>query len=424
MADYSYLKDLASVFFPQQQALNLADVLANQAKVQKEKALGISPSDGASAFGIPGEATSSPYEALMSQLQQQINSINSQNYLTPLEQLRKQATSQVSAQYDPQIQALQGEMSITRQRGEKNIGQVRQMYSDLSKDIAGQLPGITSDMKASQDQTTQQYAADKADLQKNYDQQAAQQDAVLKQLGITAAAPDASAQSNADKSYFTQQQSADKQATMDALAQIQAGAEQYNQQSANNANLAGSNAATDIRSQLEDYLQQAGGQMSALQSGKQSSIAALLSQLQSADQQSAQARQQQELANTMQMNNFQLNAMKASGAFDNSSSGSDSLFKGTTGLSGATNYLAEAYPDSPSRASALSSLVASVLSDQEVQQGKQTVKDPVTGQDKMIDITPEKIIQLIREQGMQKGFQDADLNNAINAYLAYAGKLR
>ena len=420
MADYSYLQKLGQAFFPQQTALNLADVLANQAKTQKAIALGLNPSQGAETLGV----ASDPYDDLMSQLQQQINNINSQNYLTPLDQLRQQASSQVNAQYDPQIQALMGQMGTTKNRGERNMKQARQMYGDLSKDIAAQLPGITSDMQAAEKQTQQQYAADKADMQKTYDQQAAQQDAVLKQLGITAASSDASAQSKADEAYFSQQQSADKQSALDALQQIQAGAEQYNQQSANNANLAGANAAQDIQTNLSDYLTEAQGQLGALQSGKESALAALVSQLQQADAQSAEQRRQQELDNIMQMNNFQLSAMKASGAFDNNSTANDSIFKGTSGLSGATNYLAEAYPNSPARASALSSLLSSVLSDQQVQQGKQTIKDPVTGQDKLIDITPEKIIQLIREQGLSKGFQDADLNNAINAYLAYAGKLR
>jgi hypothetical protein len=179
-------------------------------------------------------------------------------------------------------------------------------------------------------------------------------------------------------------------------------------------------------------MQRAGGQMTSLTSGKQSAIAAMLAQLQGADQQRAQGAAQDAQDRIMQLANFQLNAEKAfndqklaeqklSMQADNQN---QSAFKGTTGLSGATRFLAEAYPQQPARATALSSLVAKVLSDPSITTGKQTITDPNTGMKTSVGITPEFIMQKIREAGQSQGFPDSDINNAIDAYYAYAGKLR
>ena len=362
-----------------------------------------------------------PYELMMDQLQQQINGIQASDYLTPLEQLQRQAQNQSAAQYDPQIKALEGQMEQTTVRGNNNIKEAKAMYGSLAKDIAAQLPGITNEMRQTADEVKARYGGAGEELEENYDEQAAQQSAVLKQLGVQAAAPEANKEQNADEAYFEAQMGQDQQQTLDALAQIQAGAEQYNQQSSNNANLAGNNAAQDIRGQLEEFLQQAGSQMAALQSGKESTASALLAQLQGADQQRAEDTAQKTMDRIMQLANFQLKAKKD---FADMSGDNQSAFKGTTGLSGATRYLAEAYPNNPKRASELSSLVASILGSDAATSGRQTVKDPLTGQPTSAPITDNYIIKKIREKAAASGYQDVDINNAVDAYYAMQGKLR
>lgn len=395
--------------FGRQSTINIADAIQKQATTQKKQALGVAaqPVD--------------PYQELMNQLYAQLNGISAQQYMSPLEQLRQQANSSVAAQYDPQIQALKAEMARTQRRGEGNQSEARGMYNALSKDIAAQRPGITQQMDAAQVDVANQYNAAKKDIDKGYNASQAEQEAIMKQLGIQAAMPDANKEAATDEQYFKNMAMQDSRQLQGAMEQIQQGAEQFNQQSANSASMAGTNTVQELKAQLEDYLMQAGGQMSALQSGKQASIAAALAQLQSADQQRAEQMAQQAQEQIMQMANFQLDAKTKLGKLEQESK---SPFKGVSGLSGAANFLAEKYPEQPTRASALSSLLGSVLSLPELQSGKQTVEDPNTGMKTQVELTPEKVMQFIREAGEGQNFSQADLNNVMDAYLATVGKLR
>lgn len=394
--------------FGHQTNINIADAVQKQATTQKKQALGVAQAVD-------------PYQELMNQLYAQLNGISSNQYISPLEQLRQQANSSVSAQYDPQIAALGAEINRTSKRGKHNQGEARAMYNALSKDISSQLPGITHMMDSEQQGIAKMYQGAQGDIQKGYDTSQAQQEAMMKQLGIQAAMPDANKEAATDEQYFKNMAGQDSRQIQGALEQIQAGAEQYNQQSATGASLAGSNAVQDLKTQLEDYLQEAGGQLSALNSGKQASIAAALSQLQAADQQRAEQMAQAAQNQIMSLANFQLDAKTKLGKLNQEN---ESPFKGTTGLSGAANFLAEKYPDQPTRASALSSLLGTVLSSPELQAGKQSLEDPTTHQKTQVEITPEYVMQKIREAGEGQNFSQADLNNVMDAYLATIGKLR
>jgi hypothetical protein len=392
-----------------QGTISLADAIQNQATTQKQQALGMTTID--------------PFQQLMQQLQQQLGGVSAQQYMSPLEQLRQQAQSSVSAQYDPQIAALKAEMERTQGRGKRNKGEARSMYSALSKDIASDLPGIKQMMDKSQADVGGMYKGAQAEITKGYDASQAEQESIMKQLGIQAAMPDANKEAATDEQYFKNIAGQDSRQIQDALEQIQQGAQVYNTESSQNANFAGTNAVNDIQAQLEDYLQQAGGQMSALTSGKEAGIAAALAQLQAADQQRAEQQAQQAQAMIMQLANFQLDAQTKLGKLAQGGKNED-LFKGTSGLSGATNFLAQKYPNQPTRASALSSLLGQVLSLPELQSGKQTIKDPSTNMNEQIPVTTEFVMQKIREAGEGQGFAQGDLNNVMDAYLATIGKLR
>ena len=394
--------------FGHQTNINIADAVLKQATTQKKQSLGITQQ-------------ADPYQELMNQLYAQLNGINPSQYMSPLEQLRQQANSSVAAQYDPQITALGAEMSRTQKRGKHNQGEARAMYDALSKDIAGQRPGIKSMMDKEQLGVAQMYQGAQKDIQKGYDSSQAEQEAMMKQLGIQAAMPDANKEAATDEQYFKNMAGQDSRQIQGAMEQIQQGAEQYNQQSANGASLAGTNTVQDLKAQLEDYLQEAGGQLSALNSGKQASIAAALSQLQAADAQRAEQMAQSAQEQIMALANFQLDAKTKLSKLNQPA---ESTFKGTTGLSGAANFLAEKYPDQPTRASALSSLLGTVLSSPDLQTGKQSIEDPTTHQKSQVEITPEYVMQKIREAGEGQNFSQADLNNVMDAYLATIGKLR
>lgn len=364
------------------------------------------------------------------QLQQQLAGI--QPHTTPLEELQKQASAQVNAQYDPQINQLLRDMGSTKNRAVKNEGEVKNMYNSLAQNFADQLPDIQQQMQQQQGAVASQYGDAKNNLQQQYDQQKNNQQAVLQQLGLQAAAPDSMNQAATDQSYFQQQNQLSQNQALDQLA-TQGNADQnYTRDIANSSRLEGTNAANDIASQLESYLQNAQGQVSDLKGAKTNSLAALVQQLQQQDAQNAQSQYNNQFNQMMQLNNFQrgLTNDQNQNQMDQynlllkqmqmqQNNQPQSPFKGTSGMTGMSNYLSQQYPDNPNEASALSSLVASVLSNPDVQMGKR--------QDGMntAPITNEYLIQLLRNQAQQQGVTNPmDINNAIDALLAYKGQLR
>jgi hypothetical protein len=403
---------------PATQAGSLAEAIERQAANQK-----------AQAAQTSGLASVDPFQMLQQQLFGAANNINVA--ATPLEQLRQMAQQQVSAQYDPQISALENEASIHSKRGQQSASTARQMYGALAKDTLSQLPGLTSQFKAEDDATNQRYDQAQQQMQGEYDQQAAQQDAVLKKLGIQAASQDASQQSKDDQAYFQNQSESDQQNAQTALQQQQEAQSDYTQNSGNNAKMAGENTAQDIMSQLTDYLDQNSNQVQSLTAGKQSAIAALLQQMQSQDASRVQTESQQQFDNMMKLYNYQLDATKA----DQSASGTASGFGSgtgssaiTSGLPGAQNYLASQYPDQPILAKNLMEQLNDVLSNKDVTNGKfqLTPGDPSMGKSPTYsDVGQQYMEDLLRAQfAKQNGrYSTGDINSTMAALEAYLGKL-
>lgn len=386
--------------------------------------------------GIGQLVDSTPQPSLIDQIQQQLATMNISP--TPLADLQKQAHATVAAQYDPQISGLQAQINTTTNRAHSNQKQAQQMYGDLAKDIASQMPAITDQMKQASDATSQRYNQAKAALQQQYQNQSNQQQQTLQQLGIQAAAQDAGAQQQADQNYFQQQNQLSSNQAQDALQQIGNAAVDYQRQSSNNANLAGANASQQIGNNLEDYLAQANPQLTSLKGAEANAVQALLSQLQQADSNRVNQTNQQNFQNLMTMDQFQAqqqqNAINNQNALaqlqlkqqqlDQSANNNSSLFKGTTGLAGASNYLAEQYPNDPNHAAQLNGLIADVMKNQDVQNGRRLIGSNAYG-GQYADITPEYMVQLLRQDAASKGItNDSDITNTINALYAYLGKLR
>lgn len=386
--------------------------------------------EGHTGVGALGTSPVGAPLSIADQLQRQLSGI--QPHTTPLEELQKQASAQVNAQFDPQINQLLRDMGSTKNRATKNEGQVKDMYNSLSQDFTNQLPDIQQQMQSQQNAVASQYSDAKNNLQQQYDQQKNDQQNVLQQLGIQAAAPDSMNQAATDQSYFQQQNQLSQNQALDQLT-TQGNADQnYTRDIANSSRLEGTNAANDIASQLESYLQNAQGQVSDLKGAKSSSLAALVQQLQQQDSQNAQSQYNNQFDQMMQLNNFQrgLTNDQNQNQMDQynlllkqmqmqQQNQPQSPFKGTSGMTGMSNYLSQQYPDNPNEASALSSLVASVLSNADVQMGKR--------QDGMntAPITNEYLIQLLRNNAEKQGVTNPmDINNAIDALLAYKGQLR
>lgn len=380
-----------------------------------------------------------PYDMLQQQLFNAVNGVQAQT--TPLDQLRKMATSQVSAQFDPQIQGLLDTMKGSQARGARSEKEARQMYGDLSKDFLSQLPDLTAQYAADDKATNARYDQAQQQMQGEYDKQAAEQDAVLKRLGVQAAQPDSSQQARDDQAYFQNQSNLDQQQQLNSMDQQQNASLDYQRGLGNSAKMAGENTAQDIAQQLSDYLTQSNGQLNTLRGQKQSGIAALLSQMQQQDAQSAESTRQKEIDNLMAMFNFQLSAQKAGDSAASkggimggiagapAQGGNGSLFKGTSGLSGASNYLAEQYPNQPILATNLQQELNNVLSNPDVVKGKY-VLDPGNASlgkgPTYSNVGQEYMMDLLRQNMQQQGgkYNSGDINNAMNELLAYLGKLR
>jgi hypothetical protein len=374
-----------------------------------------------------------PFTALQNQLFNAANSISVA--ATPLEQLRKLAEQQVAAQYDPQISAVSNEIKTHVKRGKRSEQTARDMYGSLAKDYLAQLPDITAQYKAQDDEANQRYDQAQQQMQNEYQQNAQQQDAVLKQLGVQAAAPDASQQSKDDQAYFQNQSNLDQQNALNALAQQQMAETDYARNLGNSSRMAGENTAQSIDQQLSDYLDQAGGQLDSLTAGKSQAIAALLQQLQMQDQQRVQQQGQQQFDNMMKLYNFQLQAQNDAAKANHlqgsgfGGSGGGGLSGLTTGLPGASNYLASQFPNQPIHANQLMDLIQNVLSDKTVKQGKFILQpgDPSLGKDpKYSDVGQQYMEGLLRKELMNSPYANnpLDINAALAALEAYLGKVR
>lgn len=434
---------------------SLAEALERQAAVQRR----MSEVDASSAPGLSGGMLSqmpieqplpqsNPVEDLISGLFQQANSINVAP--TPFEELQKLANQQVAAQFDPVIAALQQQMDTKQKRGKESQSQARGMYNSLGDDLVGQLPQITQQFAAEDAATNARYDNAQRQLQDMYGQQSQQQQQVLQNLGIQAAAPDASAQARTDQNYFQGQMESEQQAALNALAEQEMAQSNYQRNLGNSSRMAGENTAQDIGRMLEDYMDQAGTQMTGLQGQRGSALSALLQQLQGQDASRVQQEEQQQFQNLMALSNFQLDAQRLATQSEMDrmnyqlrlqemanqqmqGQGEDPLFQGTMGNTGAANFLAQLYPDQPILASGLLSNIDDVMRNEDVVRGKYVLDpgDPGMGKGPTYaDVDQNYISNLLRREIEQENIQNpgrygpSDIANAIDALMAYLGKMR
>jgi hypothetical protein len=399
---------------------SIAETIERQANAQKSAAMKANPAAGASV---------NPLDRLMQDFNSQYQSINVEP--TPIEQLRAMAEQQVGAQFDPMIEMLKQQMGSTTNRAQRGQGEARDMYGALSKDFLSQIPQMTQQFAQQDAETNNRYDSAQQQLQQQYGQQQQQQQALLQKLGIMAAAPDASQRSSEDQAYFQGQMETDQQQQLNAMKQQHMAAQNYQQNLGDTTRVAGENTAQDIGRQLEEYLSSANQQMGGLQAQRGSALSSLLQQMQGQASDRAAKEEQQQFDNLLNMSKFQLDATKA--AQQASGSPTDMLFKGTSGLSGAQNFLAQQYPESPIKASGIMEMLNNVLANPDVVRGKFELSpgDPALGKSPTYsDVGQEMMMDLLRQQMEQANQQEpgryasGDINSAINSLLAYMGKLR
>ncbi|MFF5977036.1 hypothetical protein ACFY7C_36650 [Streptomyces sp. NPDC012769] len=401
----------------------LADAIRRQAEAQAKAANEQKLRDSGQSI-----APMDPLE----QLTKQIQGINVAP--TPYETLLQQARGTAGAQFDPMIAELNAEISRTKSRGTKNQATVKQMYNDLATDIAAQMPEITNQMSQASRETQSRYDATQNELRNQFNNQQAQQAEVLQRLGITAALPEASQQAVEDQAYFQNQSNSEEASALRYLNEMKNSDLSYNRQSASNTRLAGNNAAADIATQLEEYLQAAGGKLAGLNAGKESAIQSMLAQLQQQDSQRIAQQKESEYDRLMDMFKLQLQ-MREQEERMSRLNGSDALFKGTNGPPGAANYLAEVYGNGDTfTPKAIMEAITGVLSTPEVRAGKYQSPDmkDAYGNPVMVNVNNDYLTDQLRKYLQDQSsnsltgtqFSDFDINNAIAALLAHRGSLK
>lgn len=390
--------------------------------------------------GMQPNATSqgSPYQALIEQLRGSIGGLDPSQFMTPYDQLQSMANSQVNAQYDPQISNLENLMNVHSARTQKSQDATSGMYNALSKSFADEIPQIQQQMKGAQDQTQQRYDQSKQQLQQQYGDQSNQQQAVLQNLGITAAAPGAFANMNADQKYLQGQQDLQNQQAQNNLSQQGSTAENYQRSTSDNARQTGSNRVYDLGQQLGDYLQQAEGQKSGLVGAKGQALQAMLGQLSQSNYERGLTSYNQQVQNLMGLGNMEMGGLNSQMgnqlSYDTLQNkldvqslknlgriASTKALGSSSGMSGLANYLGQVYPNNPDQATKVSNLVSSVMGNQDVMNGVHSVGGMINP----VANTSEYLMSILKNEAGRQGINNPeDINNALDALLAYQGKLK
>lgn len=385
-----------------------------------------------------------PLQQLQQQLQQQLSSLNISNFLTPESNIQTQANGAVNSQYDPQINGLLNNIQQQKTQTKQNQGDATNMYNALAENLSSQIPAMQQQSQQAQQSAGDLYAGAKQDMSQQYQGQQAQQQATLAQLGLQAATGGGSSgntdvQANSptggvgqqaanDQSYAQSQADLQNQQAQNQLKEQGASDQQYQTSMADNSRLAGANTVEDLGRQLASYLTGANSQVTQLQSSKAQALQSMIAQLDQSNQQNAQTQYQNAFNNTMATNNFGLDALKES---DSNTNAANTLAQQlllaqqknnpalTTGPTGAANYLAQQYQSNPNEAVKINQLIQDTMGRQDVMNGVHNVNGANASNNQ------EYLIAQLRDQAAKEGITDqTDLNNAINAFLAFTGKLK
>jgi len=167
--------------------------------------------------------------------------------------------------YEPSLDYLDDQAGAAKARNAKNDRDIASMYAGLVKSIQGDASGIAGNYNDSINQVGQGTKAAVGAIDRTYDTSAAEQEAMLRRLGIQAAAPDVLAQGTRDESFFKNMASQSGKSVADMLAAERAGALEYNTSQANISKQTGVDARAKNKLSLEDVLSQIMGRRADLE---------------------------------------------------------------------------------------------------------------------------------------------------------------
>lgn len=222
-------------------------------------------------------------------------------YMSDPGSLAQQAMAAADAQYNPIIAQLEAAMGSAQSRGQRNKTEIGNMFSALSTNLQGDVPGIQQQYAEDKAQSQQGFDQLQQQIHSQYDQSAAEQEAMMKRLNIEAAAPDVLPEQQRDEDYFSQLAARDATIEQSALGKEERGAVNFTQQGSQIARTEGTQRQADLMSQLAELLNQYQGQIGSQKAAKQSAYMSNLLGLQSDQQSSAVESAQRDFENYMKM---------------------------------------------------------------------------------------------------------------------------
>lgn len=344
-------------------------------------------------------------------LQQLFNQLlgNSQSsYHTPsANEILQEATKTAASQYDPQISAIDRQMSRAKTTAGKNKAELGKLYG------AG-ADAYNQDIKSSKKQGAASVADEKTrqkDLQTklsgDYASSMNDQMKQFQNLGIQDALPDATKQQRGDLDYLSKLNDTLGNSSMSDLnAENNADINYYNE-GKGIMRLTGNEAQSDLMSQLTDYLNSQGDARNSLESQRQAAIATLQNQLTSQAAQQAQTSQQSSWNNLYKLAGLyqQINPQTPQ-------------HPATSGLNAASQYLSQY--TTPQKAQDTMNALSLLLSRPEIASGQ--MPDPYN-KGKYTKLTPEQAANYGGKYADQNGWAPADKMGLMQALLAYFGRM-
>lgn len=246
--------------------------------------------------------------------------------------LQSQANQQASLKYDPLIKQLQDNLSSAKTNEGQASQKVGDLYNSLGRAIAAQLPGITQQFSAQEDQSRQNYATLQDQIKNNYQGAQAAQAAELQKLGIQAALPQSTQKLQDDQQYLTGQAANNGQAINDAMRMMGQGQKDFMQRASAIAPTQGTNLQASLAQQLLNLQNSINQQIAGYQSQKGQAAASILSQLQ--NQASANYGKQQSDLIDQTMKLAQLENLTNPGIFgEKPKAPAEPSYKGISGVS-------------------------------------------------------------------------------------------
>lgn len=217
---------------------------------------------------------------------------NPGSYMTDPANIAKQARAAADAQYNPLIAGLRIQKSQSEARGQRNKEELGRMFSSLGTSLEADIPGMQQQFQQTKDATAKEYQNLQSNITGQYAQTQADQEALLKRLGIEAAGAETLPQQQRDKDFFVNTAATQGQTMQSAIGQEERGATEWTRKGGQQARIEGTQRQADLMNAImemaQTYDSQIGSNEAARESAYQSNLGQLNTQAQSQATDSAQ----------------------------------------------------------------------------------------------------------------------------------------